>query len=90
MELTRARIEANEHLLDTTDWRFASLVYVATDRVQHCLAKYVSPDHPNHEALAREPLAEKVRDVYRLLDEAYLWFPQVPPDGRADTRARVW
>lgn len=69
MEVTRARIDSNEYLLDTTDWRFASLVYVATDRVQHCLAKYVSPDGPDYERLSREPLAEKIRDVYRLLDE---------------------
>jgi predicted AlkP superfamily phosphohydrolase/phosphomutase len=69
MEITEARIRANEHLLDTTDWRFASVVFVATDRVQHCLAKYVSPDHPDFETLAKEPLAEKIRDVYRLLDE---------------------
>jgi predicted AlkP superfamily phosphohydrolase/phosphomutase len=69
MDITRQRIDANEHLLETTDWRFASLVYVATDRVQHCLAKYVSPDHPNFEQLSREPLAEKIRDVYRLLDD---------------------
>ncbi|HEX6206978.1 MAG TPA: alkaline phosphatase family protein [Actinomycetota bacterium] len=69
MTLTRQRIDANEHLLETTDWRFASLVYVATDRVQHCLAKYVSPDHPNYDTLSKEPLAERIRDVYRLLDE---------------------
>lgn len=69
MDLTRRRIDANEHLLETTDWRFASLVYVATDRVQHCLAKYVSPDHPNFSTLSKEPLAEKIRDVYRLLDD---------------------
>jgi predicted AlkP superfamily phosphohydrolase/phosphomutase len=69
MDITEARIRANEHLLDTMDWRFASLVFVATDRVQHCLAKYVSSDHPNFASLSREPLAEKIRDVYRLLDE---------------------
>ena len=69
MELTEARIKSNEHLLDTTDWRFASLVFVATDRVQHCLTRYVSPDHPDYERSSREPLAEKIRDVYRLLDD---------------------
>ncbi|MGH2682042.1 MAG: alkaline phosphatase family protein [Actinomycetota bacterium] len=69
MKITEARIRANEHLLDTTDWRFASIVFVATDRVQHCLAKYVSPDHPNFETLSKEPLAGKIRDVYRLLDD---------------------
>jgi predicted AlkP superfamily phosphohydrolase/phosphomutase len=69
MEVTEARIRAGEHLLDTTDWRFASLVFVATDRVQHCLAKYVSSDHPDFPTLSRERLAEKIRDVYRLLDD---------------------
>ena len=69
VELTEARIKANEHLLDTTDWRFASLVFVATDRVQHCLTRYVSPDHPDHARSSRESLAEKIRDVYRLLDD---------------------
>jgi predicted AlkP superfamily phosphohydrolase/phosphomutase len=68
-ELTEARTKANLHLLDTTDWRFAALIYVATDRVQHCLAKYVSSDHPDFDTLSREPLAEQVRDVYRLLDD---------------------
>jgi predicted AlkP superfamily phosphohydrolase/phosphomutase len=69
VELTEARIRANEHLLDTTDWRFASLVFVATDRVQHCLTRYVSPDHPDFGRSSKEQLAEKIRDVYRVLDD---------------------
>ncbi|MGH2654027.1 MAG: alkaline phosphatase family protein [Actinomycetota bacterium] len=69
-ELTEARTKSNLHLLDTTDWRFASLIYVATDRVQHCLDKYVAPDHPDFATLSRQALAEKVRDVYRVLDDA--------------------
>ncbi|MGH2766065.1 MAG: alkaline phosphatase family protein [Actinomycetota bacterium] len=68
-ELTEARTKANLRLLDTTDWRFASLIYVATDRVQHCLDKYVAPDHPDFASLSKERLAETVRDVYRLLDD---------------------
>jgi predicted AlkP superfamily phosphohydrolase/phosphomutase len=67
--LTEARIRANEHLLDTSDWRFASLVFVATDRVQHCLTRYVSPDHPEYGRSSKEALAGKIRDVYRLLDD---------------------
>ena len=69
MELTQDRIRANEHLLETTDWRFGCLVYVSTDRVQHCLAKHVSPDHPDFASLSREPVAERIRDVYRVLDD---------------------
>ena len=70
VDLTRARTKANLHLLDTTDWRFASLIYVATDRLQHCLDKYVAPDHPRYAELSKDPLAVKLRDVYRLLDDA--------------------
>ena len=69
LQVTRARQRATEHLLDTTDWRVAVAVFVAPDRVQHCLNEYVSPDHPDYARRSKEPLAEKVRDVYRLLDE---------------------
>ena len=69
VEVTSARQRTMEHLLDTTDWRVACLVYFSTDRVQHCLAKYVSPDHPNYTALSKDRVAEQVRDVYRMLDD---------------------
>jgi predicted AlkP superfamily phosphohydrolase/phosphomutase len=65
----RARQKASEHVLATTDWRVACIVFVETDRIQHCLSKYVSPDHPDYAELSRTQLAEKVRDTYRLLDE---------------------
>ena len=69
VELIRARQRATEHLLDTTDWRVGVAVFVAPDRVQHCLNEYVSNDHPDYPQRSAEPLAEKVRDVYRRLDE---------------------
>jgi predicted AlkP superfamily phosphohydrolase/phosphomutase len=69
IEVTTARQRAMEHLLDTTDWRVAVLVYFSTDRVQHCLAKYVSPDHPDYAQLSKERVAERIRDVYRMLDD---------------------
>jgi predicted AlkP superfamily phosphohydrolase/phosphomutase len=67
--VTSARQRAMERLLDETDWRVAALVYFSTDRIQHCLAKYLSPDHPNYPELSATPLAEKIRDVYRMLDD---------------------
>lgn len=70
MEVTRARIRATEHLVDTTDWDLFCAVFVATDRVQHCLSNFVAPDHPDYPRLSKDPLAERVRDVYRLLDDA--------------------
>jgi predicted AlkP superfamily phosphohydrolase/phosphomutase len=65
----RARQRACEQLLDETDWRVACLVFVETDRIQHCLSKYISPDHPEYGELSRTALARKVRDLYRLLDD---------------------
>jgi predicted AlkP superfamily phosphohydrolase/phosphomutase len=68
-ELTRARQRATEHLLVTTDWRVACAVFVATDRIQHCMSEYLSPDHPAYAERSKDALAAKVVDVYRLLDE---------------------
>jgi predicted AlkP superfamily phosphohydrolase/phosphomutase len=64
-----ARQRACEHLLDTTDWQVACMVFVETDRIQHCLSKYVSSDHPDYPELSKTALAARVRDTYRLLDD---------------------
>ena len=66
----RMRTGAMERLLDTTAWRVACLVFVATDRIQHCLSKYVSPDHPDYGELSKTPLAGRVRAMYSLLDDS--------------------
>jgi len=65
----RARQRAMERLLDTTEWQVACLVFVATDRIQHCLSTYVSPDHPDYPAGSTTALGSRVRDMYSLLDE---------------------
>jgi predicted AlkP superfamily phosphohydrolase/phosphomutase len=65
----RARQKATEHIMGTTDWRVACVVFVETDRIQHCLSQYVSSDHPEYPQRSKEALASKVVDVYRLLDE---------------------
>src|SRR5204863_1409125 len=43
----------------------------ATDRIQHCLSKYVSPDHPEYAELRQGAVAKKVKDLYRVLDDAF-------------------
>lgn len=76
---TRARRRAMERLLDTTDWRVACLAFMSTDRIQHCLSRYISPDHPDYEEMRTTRVASRVRDLYRELDEAL---------GRLVARAR--
>ena len=68
-EITEKRQKAFEYLLDTTDWDFGVLVYVSTDRIQHCLMEYISPDHPKYEELKDTPVAKQTRAVYQQLDD---------------------
>ncbi len=69
LEITNARQRVNERLLDEGDWEVACMVYVATDRIQHCLASHISPDHPEYAELSKTKVAARIRDVYRALDD---------------------
>jgi predicted AlkP superfamily phosphohydrolase/phosphomutase len=66
--ITAKRQKSFEYLMDTTDWDFAVLVYVSTDRIQHCLMEYIAPEHPKYEKVKDSPVAEKTRGVYQQLD----------------------
>ena len=68
-DITAKRQKTFEYLLDTTDWDFGVVVYVSTDRIQHCLMEYVSPDHPAYGRLKDSPVARQTRAVYRQLDD---------------------
>ena len=67
--LTRRRAAAMRVLLAEEPWDAACIVFVSPDRAQHCLLEYVHPGHPRHAEAAASPVAERVRDLYRLLDE---------------------
>ena len=68
--VTRPRIAASLRLIDEADWDVATFVFFSTDRVQHCLSEFLSEDHPDYAKNVKTPTAEKVRDVYRMLDDA--------------------
>jgi predicted AlkP superfamily phosphohydrolase/phosphomutase len=70
--ITRKRQKSFEYLLDTTDWDFGVLVYVSTDRIQHCLMEYVAPEHPEYERLKDTAVAKKTRGIYQQLDEGLM------------------
>jgi predicted AlkP superfamily phosphohydrolase/phosphomutase len=55
-------------LLDEEPWDAACIVFVSPDRLQHCLLEYVHPGHPRYAEAGSSPVADRVRDVYRLLD----------------------
>lgn len=67
-EITAKRQKTFEYLLDTTEWDFGVLVYVSTDRIQHCLMEYIHPEHPAYAEMSKSETAAKVRGVYQQLD----------------------
>jgi predicted AlkP superfamily phosphohydrolase/phosphomutase len=69
-ELTGKRIKAAEWLMDNTDWDLMASVWVSVDRTQHALSNYVGPDHPDYAKNKDTPLAARVRDVYKQLDDS--------------------
>jgi predicted AlkP superfamily phosphohydrolase/phosphomutase len=66
--LTARRAAAMRTLLDEQPWDVACIVFVSPDRAQHCLLEYVHPGHPRYPQAAASPVADRVRDLYRLLD----------------------
>ncbi len=68
-QITAARQRVNERLLDGDDWDVACAVYVATDRIQHCLSNHISPDHPDYAERSKTRVAARIREIYRQLDE---------------------
>src|SRR6266545_6233367 len=69
-ELTGKRIRAAEWLMDNTDWNLMASVWVSVDRTQHALSNYVGPDHPDYAKNKDSPLAARVHDIYKQLDDA--------------------
>ncbi len=68
-EITAKRQKAFEYLLDTTDWDFATLVYVSTDRIQHCMMQWIHPEHPEYAEKKDTGVAKQARAIYQQLDE---------------------
>ncbi|CAN5721358.1 alkaline phosphatase family protein [soil metagenome] len=66
--MTAKRQSAFEYLLDTTEWDYGVLVYVSTDRIQHCLMEYIHPEHPHYDRLKDGPVAKQTRAIYQQLD----------------------
>src|SRR5438105_948495 len=69
-QITRARIKAQSSIIDNSDWDLAAFVHFSTDRVQHCLSEYIAPDHPDYAQRSKEKVAERIRDAYRMIDDA--------------------
>jgi predicted AlkP superfamily phosphohydrolase/phosphomutase len=69
METIERRFEVAKYLMEKYPWDFFTIVFTATDRVQHAFWKYMDPQHP----LFTEPDGKRyggaILKVYERLDE---------------------
>ncbi len=68
-DLVERRTASFECLLEG-EWKVATCVYVAPDRLQHPLASYLMPSHPDYRRLVDGATAHAIRSVYRALDSS--------------------
>ncbi|HEX3299874.1 MAG TPA: alkaline phosphatase family protein [Actinomycetota bacterium] len=67
--LVQQRTSSFEVLLEGS-WDVAVCVFLAPDRLQHPLGAFLLPTHPLHDQVTDSPMADALRGVYRLVDEA--------------------
>jgi predicted AlkP superfamily phosphohydrolase/phosphomutase len=80
LEMVRGRTASYEVLLEGS-WDLAVCVYVAPDRLQHPFGASLLPTHPNFDREADGHLANRIREVYTVLDSSLGRLRQVAGDG---------
>jgi len=70
LDMVDSRRKAVKHLMETVDWDFFMIVFMASDRAQHSLWEHMDPTHPRHVDGTSDRLQDGIPAVYRALDEA--------------------
>lgn len=64
--MTRSRADYGLHILGREAWDLFALVFVSTDRLQHCLWQYLDPHEPR--SAEQQQIRASVLDYYDYLD----------------------
>ena len=68
METIERRFEVAKHLMRKYPWDFFTVIFTATDRVQHAFWKYMDPQHPLFTPYEGEKYGGAILRVYERLD----------------------
>jgi predicted AlkP superfamily phosphohydrolase/phosphomutase len=68
--VTQQRKELTLYCLKREAWDFFMTVFVGMDRVQHCLWRFLDPQHPSYTVDLAERYLPLIQDYYKFLDEA--------------------
>ena len=58
-----------KELLLREDWDLHVTVWVEMDRLQHCIWHFIDPEHTNFDAEGAEKYADRILEIYTLLDD---------------------
>lgn len=70
VDSVRQRLQLAEHLLKTRPWTLATIVFTATDKVQHYFWRFMDEAHPQYDALESVYFKDAILNVYREADKA--------------------
>ena len=70
LRMVESRRKLALHLLHTRDWDFFTVVFTASDRVQHFFWRFLDPDHPLYEAVEALKYQDAILKVYKQIDLA--------------------
>jgi predicted AlkP superfamily phosphohydrolase/phosphomutase len=66
--MTEMRLKTALHFLQRNDWDLFTVVFMATDLIQHYFWHYMDPTHLRYDDHASQELRSAIRDCYRQLD----------------------
>jgi predicted AlkP superfamily phosphohydrolase/phosphomutase len=69
-DMIRIRLKATHYMLDNKDWDFFMVVFMAADRAQHGLWKFMDPGHPEYTKKLADNYQNAILWVYQDLDNA--------------------
>jgi predicted AlkP superfamily phosphohydrolase/phosphomutase len=63
------RAELTFYLMESKPWDFFTVLFSATDIVQHCFWSYMDPSHPLYNPADGEKYGDAIKEVYRHIDQ---------------------
>lgn len=69
-KMVKNRLAATRYLLETTDWDFFMVVFMAIDRAQHKLWKYMDPEFPGVTKQEAKKYGEAILQIHQDIDAA--------------------
>lgn len=67
--VTKQRAELVLDAMKQEAWDFFMCVFVGMDRIQHCLWRFMDPQHPTYDAKLANQYLPMIKDYYRLQDQ---------------------